>query len=300
MHQVLRNLEGRVNMSVFKKRNLLVAAATFVIGVGVFAAIWGVPGFMRRSTFIKSQVTAYLLDDRGEVNGLLLASGDQLHFSPQTGAIIGSQIKVGDEVTVSGHAGSQSSYGREVRVDQISANGRTIVEAEVGPPRLHEPNDKRGPRDRDAREARGGGSGPREVPDSPSQNAAQPPVTAPVGPAVGAEAKTAESNRAATGGQDVKPTENLAPVPSSAMDVFKAAATIRTHLVNGRGDVDGLILSSGEQVRFSSRVGELVVAAEQGASTQVSLEGNGVRNEHGTVIRPTQITVGNQTIALGR
>ena len=30
------------------------------------------------------------------------------------------------------------------------------------------------------------------------------------------------------------------------------------------------------------------------------IEGNGVRNERGTVIRPTQITVGNRTIALGR
>jgi hypothetical protein len=90
------------------------------------------------------------------------------------------------------------------------------------------------------------------------------------------------------------------PARPIAPEVFKAAGTIRTHLVNGHGDVDGLILSNGEQVRFSPEVGELVTAAEQGASTQVSIEGNGVRNERGTVIRPTQITVGNQIIALGR
>src|SRR5882672_7613698 len=143
-------------MSVFRKRNLLVAIATFVIGVGACAAIWGVPRFMRRSTSIGSQVTAYLLDDRGEVNGLLLASGDQLHFSPQTGAVVGSQIKVGDEVTATGHAGSQSSYGREVRVEQISANGRTIVEAEAGPQRGHESRDKRGPKGREDRADRPG------------------------------------------------------------------------------------------------------------------------------------------------
>ncbi len=85
-----------------------------------------------------------------------------------------------------------------------------------------------------------------------------------------------------------------------SLETFKAAGTIRTYLVDGHGDVDGVILSSGEQVRFSPRVGALVLAAEQGATTQVSVEGNGVRNERGIVIRPTQITVGSQTIVLGR
>jgi hypothetical protein len=256
---------------------------------------------MRRSTSIKSQVTAYLLDDRGEVNGLLLASGDQLHFSPQTGAVVGSQIKVGDEVTATGHAGSKSSYGREVRVEQISANGRTIVEAEAGPPRPHEPRDKRGPRDR---EDRAGGPGPREVPEARAQDGAQPP---PVAKPVGAEATPTETTRAPANDPNAKQTANTqqaaplpAPSPASSPEIFKAAGTISTHLVNGHGDVDGIILSSGEQVRFSPKVGKLIVSAEQGATTQVSVEGNGVRNERGTVIRPTQITVGNQTIALGR
>lgn len=174
-------------MSVFRKRNLLVGIAIFVIAIGACAAIWGVPKFLKRSTSVKSQVTAYLLDDQGNVNGLLLASGDQLHFSPQTGAVVASQIKVGDEVTATGHAGSQSSYGREVRVEQISANGRTIVEAEAGPPRPHEPHDKRGPRDR---EDRAGGPGPREVPEARAQGGTQPPR-------VGAEATPTEQGRAA-------------------------------------------------------------------------------------------------------
>jgi hypothetical protein len=286
-------------MSVFSKRNLLVGIAIFVIGVGACAAIWGVRRFMRRSTSIKSQVTAYLLDDRGEVNGLLLASGDQLHFSPQTGVVVASQIKVGDEVTATGHAGSQSRYGREVRVAQISANGRTIMEAEAGPARPGAPHDKRGPRDRGDRE---GQQGP---PDESAQRGAQSP---PVGKPVGAEATPTEQGRAAANDPNGKQAANTpqsrapSPLPTPALspEIFKAAGTISTHLVNGHGDVDGLILSSGEQVRFSPRVGDLVVAAEQGATTQVSVEGNGARNERGTVIRPTQITVGSQTIALGR
>ncbi len=71
-------------MSVFSKRNLLIGIVTLIIiGIGSGAAIWATHKFLRRSTSVNSQVTAYLLDDRGAVNGLLLASGDQLHFSPR-------------------------------------------------------------------------------------------------------------------------------------------------------------------------------------------------------------------------
>ena len=276
-------------MSVFSKRNLLVAIATFVIGIGAYAAIWGAPKFLKRSTSIKSQVTAYLLDDRGEVNGLLLASGDQLHFNPRTGAAVASQIKVGDEVTAIGHAGSPSSYGREVRIEQLSANGRTIVEAEAERSRKPEPRDKRGPKDRVDREGQ---------PVSPT-------APAPVGTEGGTGAAPSEPNSASGNDPKAGQTENALRMPASSPaptpEIFKATGTVRTHLVNGHGDVEGLILSSGEQVRFSPKVGKLVVAAEQeGATAQVSVEGTGVRNERGTVIRPAQITVGNQTISLGR
>lgn len=258
-------------MSLFSKRNLLVGISTFIIGIVTFAAIWGMPRFLTGSATIKSQVAAYLLDDRGAVDGLLLASGDQLHFSPQTGEAVAAQIKVGDEVTATGRAGSKSNYGREVRVEQISANGRTIVEAESGPKHPHKSRDRRGPK----------GHGDRPAPiDAPARG----------------EAKT-EPNVAPGSDTDANQTENAQPAPP---EIFKASGTIKAHLVNGHGDVVGLILSSGEQVRFSSKVGELVIAAEQGADTPVSVEGTGVQSVRGTVIRPSQITVGNQTIALGR
>lgn len=278
-------------MSVFRKRNLLVAIAIFVIGVGASAAIWGVPRFLKGSTSVKSQVTAYLLDDRGEVNGLVLASGDQLHFSPQTGAVVGSRINVGDEVTASGHPGSESNYGRAFRVEQISANGHTIVEADA--PGRHKPHGKRGGR-KDRRDRPGPPDASAQAGARPATAATQPESTEPNRP----PANVPNAKQAANTQQPPAPS----PIQTLAMspETFKAAGTIRTHLVNRHGDVDGLILSSGEQVRFSPKVGELVVAAEQGATTQVSIEGHGVRNERGTVIRPTQITVGNRTIALGR
>lgn len=271
-------------MSVLKKRNLLIAVATLVVIVGACAAIWGVPKLMHRSTTVTSQVTTYLLDDHGEVNGLLLASGDQLRFSTQTGAIVAAQIKVGDQVTATGHAGTKTSFGREVKVEKISANGRTIIEAEVGPPHPPGPKDKPGPRDRKDRED-------RLDRDGRSNDARGPSDT---------QSGMKGPNSATANEPNSEAAAKALPTSSPAPEIFKASGTIGTHLVNGHGDVDGIILSGAEQLRFSPKVGDLILAAEQGASTQVSVEGEGVRNERGIVIRPTQITVGNQTIALKR
>jgi membrane protein implicated in regulation of membrane protease activity len=96
---------------IISRRNLLVGIATLLIGLGTSAAIWGVPKFLKRSTSIKGQVNAYLLDDQGAVNGLLLSTGAQLHFKKETGSVVTSQIKVGDEVRVVGHAGTQLVVG---------------------------------------------------------------------------------------------------------------------------------------------------------------------------------------------
>lgn len=270
-------------MSIFTNRRLLVGIATLVVALGASAAIWGVPRFLQRKTSIKGQVSVYLLDDRGAVSGLLLASGDQLHFSPETGVVVASQIKVGDEVTAIGHAGSQSSYGREVRVEQIAANGHTIFEVH-GRPRKHDHDRNHGPKHRDDHER------------SPAPDAAAPVRTLD-------DKTTTEPDRAQENDAVAKQAQNALPAtassPEPTPEIIKVTGTIRTHLVNGHGDVNGLILSGGEQVRFSPKVGKLIVSAEQGSTPQLSVEGTVVRNDRGTVIRPTYITVGNQTIALG-
>jgi hypothetical protein len=236
-------------MKIFGKRIWLFRIAVLVLALGGAVAIWAVPKIYKHSVSIKSQVTAYLLDEGGNVNGLLLASGDQLHFRPETGATVVQRIAVGDDVTVVGHAGKQSNYGREIRVEQISARGQTIMEIPSGPPRPHGPANH-GPNDRRDPESQ---PGPRVTAEMPA----------------------------------TQPTE-----------ILKVTATARAHLVNGHGDVDGLILASGEQVRFGPRVGSLVIAAEQSGNTELNVEGQSVHSAWGVVIRPTSITVGNQTITL--
>jgi hypothetical protein len=246
-------------MSVLSKRGIL-SGLVFLVIVGTAVAIWGVPRFIHRKATIKGQVTTFLLDERGGVNGLLLSSGDQIHFSPEIGTLVGTQLKIGDEVTGSGHAGIQTNYGREIRGEQLAFNGQTFVEVPAGPKPRH-PDDDRGERKH----------GPRP------------------GPPIDGPAPAPPQNPPTTAG----------PAPLPAPEVVKVSGAVKTHLVNGRGDVDGLILSSGEQVRFPPNVGETIVAAEQSGNSSVTVEGTVVRTERGVVINPTYITVGSQTISLG-
>ena len=75
--------------------------------------------------------------------------------------------------------------------------------------------------------------------------------------------------------------------------------TVAHVLVNDHGDVDGLILSTGEQVKFRPPNGATVVmllGQQPGVTVQAS--GYGTRNAFGTVVDADALTVGNQTIAL--
>lgn len=75
--------------------------------------------------------------------------------------------------------------------------------------------------------------------------------------------------------------------------------TVAHFNVNDHGDVDGLILGSGEQVKFPPPNGATVVMVlgqQPGATVQAT--GYGTRNAFGTVVDANALTVGSQTIAL--
>jgi hypothetical protein len=254
----VRNLKGRLKMKLLGKHKWLFRILALAIALGGAAAIWAVPKFLKRTVTIKSQVTTYLLDEKGNVNGLLLASGDQLHFRSETGATVVQRIPIGSEVTVVGHAGNQTNLGREIKVQQITANGHTIQETKAPPSHPKGPKKHHGPKDRQEPDS-------RTDTDASVTSAAQSPD-----------------------GQ----------VTQQAAEILKVTGTVKTHLVNGHGDVDGVIFWTGEQVRLSPKVGKLLVAAEQAGNWEITIEGRAVRTERGIVIRPGSVTAGNQTITL--
>jgi hypothetical protein len=111
-------------ISLFRTRNLFIGVATFIASLVIVGVIWG---FSTMQKTVIGQVTSYLLSPNGEVEGLMLSTGDQVRFGPQTGVAVVSQIKIGDQVSVTGHIGSKSVYGREMYATQLSANGQTIT-----------------------------------------------------------------------------------------------------------------------------------------------------------------------------
>jgi len=93
------------------------------------------------------------------------------------------------------------------------------------------------------------------------------------------------------------------PLPPELRGLTLTPLTVRGTVarlnVNDHGDVDGLILRTGEEVKFRPHNGATVVmllGQQPGATVQAS--GYGTRNAFGTVVDVDALTVGSQTIAL--
>jgi hypothetical protein len=77
------------------------------------------------------------------------------------------------------------------------------------------------------------------------------------------------------------------------------SGTVARFLMNPPGDVDGLVLTSGEEVRFPPHLGQTVVTALGGRpGTSITASGYGARNAFGTAVEASSLVVGNQTIPL--
>lgn len=277
-------------MNILNKRNLAVAIATFLVGmlvavVGVrsIAATGKLQNIFTRDTTVKGQVKSFILDDAGAVTGFVIASGDQLRFGRTLGESVASAVKVGDEVSATGDAGTRSEQGREVRIKQLMANERTFVEAAPA----HKPHGAKphGPG------KHGNPQPPHAAPatqeDQPGQTA--PPQTAPPAPEMNA-------------GQPTPPAPEMI-AGATLVPQMTATSTVQTYLVGKQGEINGAILASGEQFRFPPKTGELITTAMGGTpktDVQMSIEGSAVRTERGTVIRARRLTIGNQTFALDR
>jgi hypothetical protein len=74
------------------------------------------------------EVENYLLSPLGYVQGLILNNGLQVNFPPHLGMSVAKTVKVGDRITITGHAGNRYPLGQMVMADSItnSQTGRTI------------------------------------------------------------------------------------------------------------------------------------------------------------------------------
>jgi hypothetical protein len=107
----------------------------------------------------------------------------------------------------------------------------------------------------------------------------------------------------ATGQMIVDQPPATPPVPPFARGLTRTplsvSGTVARFLMNPPGDVDGLVLTSGEEVRFPPHIGQAVVTALGGrAGTPITASGYGTRNALGTAVEADSMVVGNQNIPL--
>ncbi len=107
----------------------------------------------------------------------------------------------------------------------------------------------------------------------------------------------------ATGQTVVDQPAPTPPVPpflrALARTSLTVSGTVARFLMNPPGDVDGLVLTSGEEVRFPPHLGPTVVRALGGrAGTAIAASGYGARNAFGTTVEADSMLVGTQTIPL--
>jgi hypothetical protein len=93
------------------------------------------------------------------------------------------------------------------------------------------------------------------------------------------------------------------PLPPDQRGLARVPLTVSgplAHLlVNPKGDVDGLVLAAGEQVKFKPKSGAwvLTLLGPVGGGP-VAASGYGTRNAFGTALEAESITIGGQTISL--
>jgi hypothetical protein len=88
-------------------------------------------GFGQSNPLIQGRVTQYLMNPHGEVDGLLLSDGTQVHFPPHMAKDLVGTVKPDDSVSVQGH---RSFEGPVVKAEVITntQSGQSVIEREPG------------------------------------------------------------------------------------------------------------------------------------------------------------------------
>lgn len=261
-------------MNFINKKYITVGILT--LALGVLAAVAATKTLWNQSTTAQGNVVAFILNPEGKTDGAILDTGDQIHFGAETGAIIASQIKIGDALAATGRAGTHTDYGRELRAETLQIGDRTITVLHSKPKPPHD-----------------GGKGKGPKPPRPGEGDRKPRPEADKMPPPAPRDENAP-----------KPEDADAPRPElnqpSAAPIQTASANgnVRFVLVGGRGEARGLILSGGEQIALPKEVNDANLTFAQ--DTQIGVEGAAATSDAGTFIRPTQLTIGNQTFSFNR
>lgn len=208
-------------------KNITVGIITLIIGI--FAVVAIARTFVFRQITVSGNVVAFTLNPEGKVDGAILDTSDQIKFGMQTGELVSSQIKIGDALTATGHAGSSSSYGRELRAESLQIGDQTITVVKGGPKPPRDPKDRPHP----PRDGKPGPKGERPEP----KDAPQP--------------------------------EMNGDIPLAPKELVKANGKVQFVIVGAKGEARGVILTTGEQMNLPKEVQDAGLTIDQNTDIAV-------------------------------
>ena len=97
---------------------------------------------------------------------------------------------------------------------------------------------------------------------------------------------------------DQPPTHPKPPKHDETNEALTVSGTVTRVLVNQHGEADGLILSSGEQVKFRPHQSQRVQDFLKDSRAAVTVSGVGTKNAFGTVIRAKTMRLDGTTLEL--
>ena len=256
-------------------RNLIIGILT--LAVGVFAAVGIAKVSASQAVTVTGSVVSFIVNPEGQVDGAILSTGEQIKFGGQTGEIVTSRIRIGDTLSATGYAGGSSVHGREFKANSLQIGGQTITIS------AGKPGPKGGPK-----------GGLKGAPHHP-RGALPPPPVAPINGQMPPPPVVPVS-----GQMPVPPAPGMPIAPGFAqpLERAKVSGTVKFVLVGGYGEAKGLILSDGTQLNLPKEVKDSEMTFSN--ATSVAVEGEIVRGQFGTFIKPLVLTIDNQIFSFNR
>lgn len=253
----------------FNARNIAIAVLT--LALGSFVAVGAARLFFGTTETISGNITSFILNREGRVDGAILDTGDQIKFGAEAGDVVTANAQPGTPLTATGRAGKRSNYGREFHASSLQLGEQTITIASgrpKGPKGPKEPKDGRPHRPHPPKD---GDRGPRGSKDDENERPLPPD-----------EAEIADAN-----------ADKPSPVETA-----NVSGSVKFVLVNKDGEPRGLILAGGEQFALGKEVEDADLSFDE--NTSVGATGEIVKTPFGTVLRPKVLTVGQQTFTFDR
>lgn len=242
-----------------KRMRYVLLAATIAAGTG------GVAIAQNAATYDPAQLPAttgkvaqYSLTPRGDVDGLILQDGTEVHFPPHLGTQLVFVAKPGDSVTIHGLKARNVAMVMAMQVTN-DATSKSVTDA--GPAGGPPPHEERGP----------GPNGPGRGPGGPGPVAGGPP-----GMDRGPEGR----------GPDARGPGREGPV-------LTAQGVIKAQLHGPRGDLNGVLLQDGTIVRLPPPEAQSREAALAVGKT-IFVSGGGNESALGKVVAARMIGTSEQ------